>query len=144
MFYPRPRRSNFGTRILILGVMLLAVVYYIACSANSPQVRIENPSELCAQALAMSSEVRTQAAKLGLEPIELARRTCAAAILAAQVAEANLPKASGIAGATSSSVPPSMAAAGAAGAGGGCTCIGHVPFGDRACTCIGGLAFGGG
>jgi hypothetical protein len=90
----------------------------ICCAGPAPQVHVENPTELCATAVAMSSAVKTQAAKLGLEPIELARRTCDAAILAAQVAEANLSKASGIAGATSSSAPPSMGLAGAAGSGG--------------------------
>lgn len=114
MFYPSPRPSNLGTRLSILGLMLVAVVYYLACSANSPQVRIENPAELCAQALALSSEVRAQAAKVGLEPLALARQTCEAAVLAAKLAEANLPHAAGIAGATSSR---SMALAGAAGSG---------------------------
>jgi hypothetical protein len=90
-------------------------LFFYACAGS--QVQLQNPTELCANAVAMSSAVKAQAAKLGLEPIELARRTCDAAILAAQVAESNLPKASGIAGATSSSVPPSMALAGAAGAG---------------------------
>ena len=99
----------------IFGLMLLGVVQYAACGGS--QMQLENPTELCATAVAMSCAVKAQAAKLGLEPIELARRTCDAAILAAQVAESNLPKASGIAGATSSSVPPSMALAGAAGSG---------------------------
>lgn len=103
----------------ILGVVLTAwAVLVLACGGATPQVQVENPTELCATAVAMSSAVKAQAAKLGLEPIELARRTCDAAILAAQVAESNLPKPAGIAGATSSSVPPSMAAAGAAGSGG--------------------------
>jgi len=90
----------------------------ICCAGPAPQVRLENPTELCATAVAMSSVVKAQAAKLGVEPLELARRTCDAAFLAAQVAEANLLKASGIAGATSSSLPPSMALAGAAGSAG--------------------------
>ena len=87
-------------------------LFFYACAGS--QVQLQNPTELCANAVAMSSAVKAQAAKLGLEPIELARRTCDAAILAAQVAESNLPHLEGIAGAPSS---PSMALAGAAGAG---------------------------
>jgi len=88
-------------------------LFFYACAGS--QVQVQNPTELCAQALAMSSEVRTQAAKVGLEPIELARRTCDAAILATKLLEANLPHLEGVAGATNS---PSMALAGAAGSGG--------------------------
>lgn len=139
----KPRRENWFLITSVAAYCMISLgLFFYACT--TPRIHVENPTEPCAVAVAMSPTVQAQAVKLGLEPIELARRTCAAAILAAQVAEANLPKASGIGGATSSSVPPSMAAAGAAGAGGACTCIGHVPFGDRACTCIGGLAFGGG
>jgi hypothetical protein len=87
-----------------------------ACATR--QVQVDNPTELCAAAVSLSPSVKTQAAKLGLEPTELARRTCDAAILAAQVAEANLAKPSGTAGLTSSSPAPSMGLAGAAGSGG--------------------------
>lgn len=100
---------------LIAFVLLGGALPWAACSTNSTQVKVENPSELCAQALALSSEVRAQAAKVGLEPIELARKTCEVAVLAAKLAEANLVKSSGIAGATSSALSPSMALAGAAG-----------------------------
>ena len=118
MYYPNPPRLSFWQFALgMLGIMLLGSLVEFACASNPAGLQVENPSELCASAVAMSSTVKAQAAKLGLEPIELARRTCDAAILAAQVAEANLPKASGIAGTTSSSVPPSMALAGAAGSG---------------------------
>jgi len=100
----------------MLGLTLSAFALLVfACGGSAPQLQVENPTELCATAVALSSTVKAQAAKLGLEPIELARRTCDAAILATQVAEANLQKAAGTAGATSS---PSMAAAGAAGAAG--------------------------
>jgi hypothetical protein len=111
------RRDWFWTAMLGLVLSAFALLVF-ACGGSAPQVHVENPTELCATAVAMSSAVKAQAAKLGLEPIELARRTCDAAILAAQVAEANLSKASGIAGGTSSSLSPSMALAGAAGSGG--------------------------
>lgn len=111
---PKPSTWKLAVVALLMFALALAVVH--ACAG--PQLQLENPSELCARAIAMSSAVKAQAAKLGVEPIELARRTCDAAILAAQVAEANLPKASGIAGGTSSSPPPSMGLAGAAGSGG--------------------------
>ncbi len=110
----KPSNWHLVPVVLVTLGMLLAQVY--ACAG--PQVQVENPTELCATAVALSSTVKAQAAKLGLEPIELARRTCDAAILAAQVAESNLAKASGIAGATSSSPAPSMGLAGAAGSGG--------------------------
>jgi len=106
------RRDWFWTAILGLTLSAFALLVF-ACGGS--QVQLENPTELCATAVALSSVVKAQAAKLGIEPIELARRTCDAAILATQVAEANLPRSSGTAGATSS---PSMAAAGAAGAAG--------------------------
>jgi hypothetical protein len=111
--------SNWLTMPLLLaGSMFTGIVQYAACGGSAPQVKVENPSELCAQAVALSPEVRAQAAKVGLEPLELARRTCEAAVLAAKLAEANIVKPSGIAGATSSPIPPSMALAGAAGSGG--------------------------
>jgi len=111
---PKPSNWHLVPVALVCFGMLLAQAY--ACAG--PQLKVENPTELCATAVALSSAVKAQAAKLGVEPIELARRTCDAAILAAQVAEANLSKASGIAGGTSSSLSPSMALAGAAGSGG--------------------------
>lgn len=105
-------------KLILIALLCFGVMCLYANACAGPQVQIENPTELCATAVAMSSAVKAQAAKLGLEPIELARRTCEAAVLATKLAEANLPKASGIAGATSSPAPPSMALAGAAGAGG--------------------------
>ena len=111
------KRIVWSLKMLTMYLTLVAM-WQFACSGTSPQVKVENPSELCATAVALSSGVKAQAAKLGLEPLELARRTCDAAILAAQVAEANLVKSSGIAGGTSSSLSPSMALAGAAGSGG--------------------------
>jgi len=113
--------SNWLTMpLLLVGFWFIGVVQYAACGGSAPQVKVENPSELCAQALAMSSEVRAQAAKVGLEPLELARKTCEAAVLAAKLAEANLPQSSGIAGGTSSDLAPSMAV-GAAGSNAGAT-----------------------
>ncbi|MFA5053750.1 MAG: hypothetical protein WC565_06815 [Parcubacteria group bacterium] len=103
-------------RLIVTWLSISACfVYGVMSCAGTPSVHVDNPTELCATAVALSSAVKAQAAKLGIEPIELARRTCDAAILATQVAEANLQKAEGTAGATSS---PSMAAAGAAGAAG--------------------------
>lgn len=118
MFTLTPRPSNW---LLVPGLVAFVAMgttlTWVACSGSAPRVQLENPSELCATAVAMSSAVKAQAAKLGVEPIELARRTCDAAMLAAQIAESHLVTSSGIAGATSSSDPPSMALAGAAGAG---------------------------
>lgn len=111
------RREWFFTAMLGLVLSAFALLVF-ACGGSAPQVKVENPTELCATAVALSSTVKAQAAKLGLEPIELARRTCDAAILAAQVAEANLAKAPGIAGGTSSAPAPSMGVAGAGGSGG--------------------------
>ncbi|MFA5634665.1 MAG: hypothetical protein WC977_02055 [Anaerovoracaceae bacterium] len=108
------RSSNLSFRFIILGSMLSVALLYLACGPGT-QVRLEAAGELCGQVLATSLEIRTQAAKVNLEPLELARRTCDAAILATKLAEANLPHLEGIAGATSS---PSMALAGAAGSGG--------------------------
>jgi hypothetical protein len=105
-------------KLVVVALLMFALAVAVVNVCAGPQLQLENPTELCATAVAMSSTVKAQAAKLGLEPIELARRTCDAAILAAQVAEANLPKGSGIAGGTSSSLPPSMGLAGAAGAAG--------------------------
>lgn len=113
-----PKPSNWLLVPAGLSCLAMQFAFAYACAGPAPQVRVENPSELCAQALAMSSEVRTQAANVGLEPIELARKTCEAAVLAAKLAEANLVKTWGIAGATSSAVSPSMGLAGAAGSGG--------------------------
>lgn len=113
-----PKYSNWSlVPGLVAFVLLGGALPWAACSASSPQVKVENPSELCATAVALSSGVKAQAAKLGVEPLELARRTCDAAILTAQVAEANLVNSSGIAGGTSSGLSPSMALAGTAGSG---------------------------
>ena len=95
--------------------LLLVEVRAIACSGSQPQVTISDPTNLCANALVMSQEVHQQAAKLGLDPAELAKRVCSAAVLGVQLVEANLPKASGIAGAPSS---PDWLPLGLAGAGG--------------------------
>jgi hypothetical protein len=101
--------------IILLG-LLLGHFTVVACS--SPKLKIQNPNELCATGVALSSVVQTQAAKLGIEPLELARKFCEPAFLAAKLAEVNLAKPSGIAGATSSAIGASMALAGAAGSGG--------------------------
>jgi len=116
MPYFTPKPSNWNLVAIALGCFGLLLVMNYACTA--PRVQVENPPELCAQALGLSSEIRAQASKVGLEPIELARRTCEAAILAARLAEANL--SAGVAGRGTQSeysdrVP---AAAGAAGSGG--------------------------
>ncbi len=110
MPYFTPKPSNWNLVAIALGCFGLLLLMNYACTA--PRMQVENPSEICAQSLALSSEVRAQASKVGLEPIVLARRTCEAAILAARLAEANFARAPGIAGGTSS---PSMALAGAAG-----------------------------
>jgi hypothetical protein len=115
MPYFTPKASNWNFVAVALGCLGILLLMNYACTA--PRVQVQNPSELCATAVAMSSAVKAQAAKLGVEPIELARRACDAALLVAQVSEANLVTSSGIAGATSSADPPSMALAGAAGAG---------------------------
>lgn len=114
-FETRPPLPPATRGEVLLFTALFAAIGYLACSGSSPQARIENPTELCANAVALSSAVKTQAAKLGLEPIELARRTCDAAILAIQVAEANL-RPSGTAGAGATSGTSSLA--GMAGTGG--------------------------
>jgi hypothetical protein len=113
-----PKPSNWLLVPGLVAFIVMGPTMQWACSGSAPRVQLENPSELCATAVALSSAVKAQAAKLGVEPIELARRACDAALLVAQVSEANLVTSSGIAGATSSADPPSMALAGAAGSGG--------------------------
>ena len=110
-----PKPSNWYLMPAWISLVFALVGLWIACSGTPPQVRLENPSDLCTSTLALSSAVKAQAAKLGLEPTELARRACDAAILATQVAEANLPKASGVAGAPNLASSPLMGLAGSGG-----------------------------
>lgn len=60
----------------------------LGCASSMPQ--IENPTEACATALVLSSEIQTQAAKVSMRPIDLAREVCETALLAAKLGAANI------------------------------------------------------
>lgn len=104
--------------LFVICLLLVIAEANQGCSGSQPQVVISDPTSLCANAIVLNQEVRSQAAKIGLEPIELARKTCEAAILAAKLAEANLVKSSGAAGAPALLLPNYSNAAGAGGLGG--------------------------
>jgi len=89
------------TKAYLASWGILIVTCWAACSGSQPQVTISDPKTLCANALVMTQEVRTQASKLGIEPAELAQQVCSTAILGAKLAEANI-KSLGIAGAANS------------------------------------------
>lgn len=93
-------------------VTFCGATLYQGCSGTQPQVVISEPASVCANALVLSPEVRAQAAKLGIEPAELAQQACSAAMLGIKLAEVNLRKA-GTAGA------PPIVESGLAGAAGG-------------------------
>jgi hypothetical protein len=109
VIHPKPSNWLLVPALLYSVGCIVALAY--GCSAGTTP-HVETPTELCAGALAMSSEVRAQAAKIGLDPLELARKTCDAAILAARLTEANVFRAAAIAGAPNSA---SMLTAGVAG-----------------------------
>lgn len=108
------RRKPSNWHYVPLAVFALALVY-LGCSGSQsqPVVTITDPTMLCANALAISSQVQQQATKLGVEPVELAKQVCAAALLGIRLAEANLPTQSA---AGAPSVP--TGGAGVAGSGG--------------------------
>jgi hypothetical protein len=60
------------------GVLLsLATIAVLSCGWQ-PQVNVNEPKiEICAAGLAQVQEVKQQAAKLGLEPAEVAKHVCA-------------------------------------------------------------------
>lgn len=105
-------------------IIALRIGLFVACLAAGLQLPLScggtavpppttaNQVELCAQTMALSPDVQAQAAQVGREPVEFTRQICGAVVLAAQVVQANLPKAvSAAAGAAS--VPISQSAAGA-------------------------------
>ncbi len=69
---------------------VLAVVS-VACSSSGSSLQVKDPTEVCAQALAMSPDFVDEAAKIGLTALELGRQTCAAAVLGGRIARAHLP-----------------------------------------------------
>lgn len=104
-------------------IVALRIGLFVACLAAGLQLPLScggtavppttaNQVELCAQTMALSPEVQAQAEKVGREPVEFTRQICGAVVLAAQVVQANLPKAA-TAAAGAASVPLSQSAAGA-------------------------------
>lgn len=91
-----PKPSNW---LLVPGLLYLLVIFPLlcwwGCSSSQPQLVISDPTTLCANALVMSSEVRSQAAKIGKDPSELAQQACAAAVTAIQLARANFDASAG-------------------------------------------------
>jgi hypothetical protein len=87
-----------------------------ACSSAplAPQTE-QDAVNACAVNLAQVQFVKDQAAKLNLEPIELANRTCATAVLGIQIIQANLAKSGGASGAPSTLDWLPMSNAGVAG-----------------------------
>ena len=66
------------------------VLFCASCSSSGPSFAVKDPTEVCAQALAMSPDFGDEAAKVGMTALELGRRTCAAAVLGGRIAKANL------------------------------------------------------
>lgn len=97
-----------------LAMACFAVVLLLppSCGGTSPSPSSSSAVELCASAMALSPEVREQAAKLQRSPIELAREACAAVLLAAQLAQANVPE---LGAQASGGAPTTASMAGAAG-----------------------------
>jgi hypothetical protein len=92
-----------GLRIaLVILSAWAASATVVSCAGTTPAPATGSAVELCATAVALSPEVRAQAAKLQREPLDFARQSCAAVLLAAQVVQANIPElGSGSAGAAS-------------------------------------------
>lgn len=114
-----PKPSNWLLAVPTMSaIVLVSALCYTDCSASNPQLAINDPTTLCANALVTSQEFGAQATKLGLEPAALAKQVCTTAILGVQLIEANLRKASGSAGAPNAPDWLPMGIAGTAGTGG--------------------------
>lgn len=74
-----------------VGCLVVAAAGSVFCSGNGATLQVKDPTEVCAQALALSPDFGAEAAKVGLTALELGRKTCAAAVLGGRIAVANLP-----------------------------------------------------
>jgi hypothetical protein len=72
-------------------VTLLAFVL-VGCGGATVAQSLNTARDVCVELLATRDTVVTEAAKLGLTPVEVAQRICDAGLLAVQVAESHLAK----------------------------------------------------
>lgn len=88
-----------GFRVLILAAMAAFVAgFFLAACGWKQQVNVKEPNiEMCAARLVQVQEVQTEAAKLGLEPDDVAKYMCLSMAKALELVEANRAKVSAIA-----------------------------------------------
>ncbi len=114
-----PKPSNWLlVAAMILAVPMIVCPFWVSCAPAANQQQAQLATQTCAQALASVPQVQAQATKLGIDPLELARRTCDTAVLAAQLLEANLAKDLPSPAATTSCPKAPVLTVGAAGSGG--------------------------
>jgi hypothetical protein len=75
-----------------IGFGVAVVVHSYSCGSAQPipRVTMDNPTELCAVALASAAQIQQQAAKLNQPALQFARQTCEAIVLGANVVQSNL------------------------------------------------------
>ena len=106
-------KAPFGFAFYTLCAFCFAVAVafsqlLLSCGASTPPIQVADPVGLCAVALSQAPAIATEAGKIGMTPVDLARRICADVVLGANIVQKHL---------DGTSVTPNQTDAGTAGAG---------------------------